>query len=81
MFKHHYHQLKLFKAKPKKGEVLGLFRLCMINVAAIISLRNLPLISKYDFASVFFYHVAALIFFLPLSLQPHGQKKVAYIHG
>lgn len=41
--------------------------LCMINVAAIISLRNLPLMSKYGFASVFFYLVAALIFFLPLA--------------
>lgn len=41
--------------------------LCMINVAAIISLRNLPLMSKYGFASVFFYLVAALVFFLPLS--------------
>lgn len=47
---------------------LGIFTLAMINVAAIVSLRNLPLMSIYGLASVFFYAVAALAFFVPVSL-------------
>jgi amino acid transporter len=40
----------------------------MITVAAIVSLRNLPLSAEFGFASVFYYIVSALIFFIPISL-------------
>lgn len=64
----HKHYIAVKKQlKHNTTRVLGVFTLCMINVAAIISLRNLPLIAKYGFASVFFYLVAALVFFLPLA--------------
>lgn len=49
-------------------KTLGVFTLAMINVAAIVSLRNLPLMADYGFASVFFYVLAGLIFFIPISL-------------
>ncbi len=48
--------------------VLGVFTLTMINVAAIQSLRNLPVMAEVGWASVFFYVVAALGFFIPCSL-------------
>jgi len=49
-------------------KVLGIFTLAMINVAAIVSLRNLPLMAEYGLAAVFFYVVAGLSFFIPVSL-------------
>ena len=53
-------------SQPKR--VLGVFPLAMITVAAIVSLRNLPLSAEFGFASVFYYVVSALIFFIPISL-------------
>lgn len=47
---------------------LGIFTLAMINVAAIVSLRNLPLMAEYGLASIFFYAVAAIAFFVPVGL-------------
>ncbi len=40
----------------------------MIAVSAIISLRNLPLTASYGLGSIFFYVVAALVFFIPTAL-------------
>ncbi len=51
---------------PKR--TLGIFTLAMINMAAILTLRNLPLMAVYGLASVFFYAVAALAFFVPVAL-------------
>ena len=48
--------------------VLSVFTLAMINVAAIASLKNLPVTAEYGVGSVFFYAVTALIFFIPCSL-------------
>ncbi|HKY69311.1 MAG TPA: amino acid permease [Gammaproteobacteria bacterium] len=45
--------------------ILGVFTLAMINVAAIVSLRNLSIVVQYGFASVFYYLLGAIIFFLP----------------
>ena len=47
---------------------LGVFALAMINVAAIASLRDLPQMAEYGAGCVFFYLLAALIFFIPVSL-------------
>ena len=49
-------------------KILGVFALAMINVAAIVSLRNLPLMASYGLASIFFYAMAALTYFIPTAL-------------
>ncbi|MFI4938366.1 MAG: amino acid permease [Candidatus Berkiellales bacterium] len=51
-----------------KRRVLGVFTLAMINVAAIISLRNLSIMVEYGFASLFYYILAAIVFFIPTAL-------------
>ena len=51
-----------------RKKVLSTLSLVMINVAAIGSIKNWPLIAEYGFASMFFYLLAALIFFFPVSL-------------
>lgn len=51
-----------------QGRILGLFSLAMINVAAIVSLRNLSLMVEYGFSAIFFYILAALFFFIPTAL-------------
>lgn len=52
--------------KPRK--VLSVFSLVMINVIAVDSLRTLPLSAEYGFSLVFFYIVAAIVFFVPVAL-------------
>lgn len=47
---------------------LGVFALAMINVAAITSLRNISIIVEYGFACVFYYLIAAIVFFIPSAL-------------
>ena len=54
--------------KEKGPRVIGIFTLTMINVAAIISLRNLPLMASYGLPMVAFYALAALFFFVPTAL-------------
>lgn len=44
---------------------LSVFGLVMMNVIAIDSLRSLPLNAEFGFAIVFFYILAAALFFLP----------------
>ena len=44
------------------------FSLAMINLAAIISVKNWPLTAEYGFASIFYLLLATLVFFLPVSL-------------
>lgn len=52
----------------KQPRVLGTLRLAMITVAAIISLRNLPLSATFGLSSIFYFGVAALIYFIPIAL-------------
>lgn len=47
---------------------LTVFTLAMINVAAVSSVRNWPTIAEYGFASLFFFGLAALLFFIPVSM-------------
>jgi amino acid transporter len=47
---------------------LGVLALTMINFAAILNLRNLPLLSTYGMAMIVFYLIAALCFFVPTAL-------------
>ena len=47
---------------------LSVFTLAMINVAAVSSVRNWSVIAEYGLASVFFFALSALIFFIPVSM-------------
>jgi len=49
-------------------KVISIFTLVMINLAAIGSIRSWPTIAKTGFPSIFFFLLAALIFFLPTAL-------------
>jgi len=51
-----------------KKQVLGFFKLVMINVIAVDSIRTLPFSAVYGFSLVFFYLLAALVFFIPTAL-------------
>lgn len=55
-------------ATKSSRRVLGVFTLTMINVAAIQSLRNLPVMAGEGWASLFFYLIAGLGFFIPCAL-------------
>ena len=48
-----------------RGKALGVFALVMINVIAVDNLRSLTAGAEYGFALVFFYLLAALLFFIP----------------
>lgn len=52
--------------RPKK--VLSIFTLTMINIAAIASLRNLPLASSFGFSIIAIYAIMAIIFLIPSAL-------------
>ena len=50
------------------GKPLGMFSLVMINVIAVDNLRSLTAGAEYGFALIFFYVLAALLFFIPTIL-------------
>ena len=52
----------------KIPRALSVFTLAMINVAAVCSIRNWPVIAEYGFSSLFYFILAAIIFFIPVSL-------------
>ncbi len=52
---------------PKK-RVLSVFTLVMINVIAVDSLRSLTISANYGLSLIFYYLLAALIFFIPIAL-------------
>jgi len=56
------------KRKKGAGQKLSVFALVMINVIAVDSLRNLTMGAEYGLALVFFYGLAALLFFIPTVL-------------
>jgi putative glutamate/gamma-aminobutyrate antiporter len=47
---------------------LTVFTLAMINVAAIGSVKNWPVTAEYGLSSIFYLLLAALVFFIPVSL-------------
>lgn len=51
-----------------KTKSLSVARLAMINLAAIVSIKNLPIIAEYSLSSVFLLALAALVFFIPVAL-------------
>ncbi len=54
------------KSAPQK--VLSVFMLTMINIAAIASLRSLPLAASYGFSIIFIYILGAILFLIPSAL-------------
>jgi amino acid transporter len=51
--------------RPKR--VLGMASLAMIDVAAVISLRNLPTVAEYGWGAIFIFGLALLGFMIPIS--------------
>lgn len=49
-------------------KTLGIFPLAMINVVAIIGLKNLPTMAEYGPALIVYAFVAAMLFFIPSAL-------------
>jgi amino acid transporter len=49
-------------------KALGFFQLVMINVIAVDSIRTLPFSAAYGYSLVFFYILAAFLFFIPTAL-------------
>lgn len=54
--------------KHSRFHQLGVFALTMMGIAAILSLRNLPIIATYGLSAVTYYVVAALLFFIPTAM-------------
>lgn len=51
-----------------KKHTLGVFALAMMNVAAVMSLRGLPMMAKEGWTMVFYILFASLLFLVPVSL-------------
>jgi hypothetical protein len=51
-----------------KAKTLGVFALAMINVAAVLSLRNYPSMAVYGWSSIGWYVIGTIAFFFPLTL-------------
>lgn len=47
---------------------IGVLAIAMMSVAGIFTLRTLPLMAVYGLSSVFYYVIAALLFFIPSAL-------------
>jgi len=54
--------------KVEKNKSLGVFALVMINIIAVDNLRSLPFSAVYGFSLVFYYLVAAIVFFVPIAV-------------
>ncbi len=51
-----------------KSKALGVFALAMINVAAVLSLRNYPSMAVYGWSSIGWYLIGTISFLVPLTL-------------
>jgi glutamate:GABA antiporter len=49
-------------------KVLGVFALAMINVAAVLSIRNFPSMAMYGWSCIGWYIIGTIVFLIPLSL-------------
>ena len=52
----------------KRTKSLGIFALAMINVAAVLSLRNYPAMAEYGWSAIGWYFIGTITFLLPLTL-------------
>jgi glutamate:GABA antiporter len=48
--------------------MLGVFALAMINVAAVVSARNLPVMANYGWSMLALFAIAILVFLVPISM-------------
>ncbi|ADN37082.1 amino acid permease-associated region [Methanolacinia petrolearia DSM 11571] len=55
------------ESKKSERQVLGLFTLSMIGVAAVLSLRNIPSVAEEGLGSIFYWILGAVIVFLPVA--------------
>ena len=55
-------------AMPQKKKILGVFTLAMINVAAVLSIRNFPSMAEYGWSSIGWYIIGTILFLIPISL-------------
>lgn len=60
--------MQIEKSNKNPKRYLSLFTLVMINVIAIDNLRSLTFAAEYGLALIFFYVLAALLFFIPTIL-------------
>jgi len=70
----------------KNKKVLGVFALAMINVAAVLTLRNFPAMAEYGWASITWYVLGTVLFLLPIALvgaelRPLGPRLAASTPG
>ncbi|MBP2365974.1 amino acid permease [Pseudonocardia parietis] len=58
------------RARPgvREGARLGVLALAMINVAAIVSARNLPVMAEYGWAMLALFALAILVFLIPIAM-------------
>jgi amino acid transporter len=49
-------------------KVLGIFALAMINVAAVLSIRNFPSMAVYGWSCIGWYLIGTILFLIPISL-------------
>ncbi|MFA5331867.1 MAG: amino acid permease [Methanoregula sp.] len=49
-------------------KILGVFALTMINVAAVLSIRNFPSMAEFGWSSIGWYVVGTILFLIPISL-------------
>jgi len=54
--------------KTTTTKPLGVFSLVMMNVIAVDSLRSLPVAAQFGYSLLFFYLLAAILFFIPTAL-------------
>ena len=52
----------------QKKAALGVFGLAMMNVAAVMSLRGIPMMAKEGLTMIFYLLFSSLLFLVPVSL-------------
>jgi len=52
----------------EKKKILGVFTLAMINVAAVLSIRNFPSMAIYGWSCIGWYIIGTILFLIPISL-------------
>jgi hypothetical protein len=50
-------------------KILGVFALAMINVAAVLSIRNFPSMAVYGWSSIGWYIIGTILFLIPISVD------------
>jgi putative glutamate/gamma-aminobutyrate antiporter len=64
-----HHVVRRHEAAADQGpRVLGAGSIALISLAAVLTLRGMPTVAGYGWASIAFYALGALFFFIPLAL-------------